>query len=100
MTDVIEQRKKARVALPIDRLELDLRRVQPWPDEGIEEVWTGVIVLEHTPFGIFRHRRQLMHIPDQHSLHTAEGVLATADAPEDEIDRIERVASHHADFID
>jgi hypothetical protein len=79
MPDVVEQRKKACVILPIDRLQLNLRGLNLRPYPGIEEVAAAVVALENAPVRLFRHRRELVHIPDQQYLYAAERLLAIAD---------------------
>src|SRR5687767_545618 len=88
------------VALPVNRLELDLRRIELLPNQGIEEVGTAVVALQYVPFRLPRDRRQLMHVADQQDLYVAERLAILADGAQNQVDRIERVTTHHADLID
>jgi hypothetical protein len=100
MPDVLEEREKARIALTIDSLQLDARRIQLRPHESVEEVGTSIVVPQDSPFRLPRHRRQLMDVADEDHLYIAERLRDSSHFAQREVDRIEGIAARHADLVD
>ena len=95
LANVVQQRQKRVVLLPVHLLQLDGHIVNLRQRLRTEEVRRVVIRCQHALVLGGHHRRQLLQVANHQQLYPAKGLIAVAEPAQHAVDGVQQVAAHH-----